>query len=59
VLDDPQAYAWGGEALTLGGQPVGELSSAGWSPQAGACVALGYLRGRSGPHNRTPARRCS
>ena len=56
VLDDPQAYAWGGEALTLGGQPVGELSSAGWSPQAGACVALGYLRGEAArqPHAGTP-----
>ena len=56
VLDDPQAYAWGGEALTLGGQPVGELSSAGWSPRAGACVALGYLRGAAArePHAGTP-----
>ena len=25
--------------------PVGEISSAGWSPKAGACVALGYVRG--------------
>jgi glycine cleavage system aminomethyltransferase T/glycine/D-amino acid oxidase-like deaminating enzyme len=56
VLDDPAAYVWGGEALTLGGQPVGELSSAGWSPKAGACVALGYLRGAAAnqPHAGTP-----
>jgi 4-methylaminobutanoate oxidase (formaldehyde-forming) len=27
------------------GEPVGELSSVGWSPKAGACVALGYVRG--------------
>jgi 4-methylaminobutanoate oxidase (formaldehyde-forming) len=45
VLDDPQAWVWGGEALLLDGQPVGELSSAGWSPQAGACVALAWWRG--------------
>lgn len=45
VLADAQAWVWGGEALTLHGQAVGELSSAGWSPKAGACVALGYLRG--------------
>jgi glycine cleavage system aminomethyltransferase T/glycine/D-amino acid oxidase-like deaminating enzyme len=45
VLADPLAWVWGGEALLLDGQPAGELSSAGWSPRAGACVALGYLRG--------------
>jgi 4-methylaminobutanoate oxidase (formaldehyde-forming) len=45
VLDDPSAWIWGGEPLRLDGEPVGELSSAGWSPQANACVALGYLRG--------------
>ncbi len=45
VFDNPAAYAWGGEAITLGGETVGELSSAGWSPKAGACVGLGYVRG--------------
>ena len=45
VLDSPQAYVWGGESIMLDGNPVGEISSAGWSPQAGACVALGYVRG--------------
>jgi 4-methylaminobutanoate oxidase (formaldehyde-forming) len=45
VLDDPAAWVWGGEAIVVGGQAAGELSSAGWSPQAGACVALGYVRG--------------
>ena len=28
-----------------GGAPIGEITSAGWSPLAGACDALGYLRG--------------
>ena len=45
VLGAPQHYAWGGEPLLIGGRPVGELSSVGWSPRAGACVGLGYLRG--------------
>ncbi len=45
VFDDPTVYAWGGEAIALDGQTVGELSSVGYSPQAGACVALGYVRG--------------
>ena len=31
--------------LLLDGAPVGELASVGWSPKAGACVGLGYLRG--------------
>ena len=57
VLDTPEAYAWGGEAIVLDGQTVGEISSAGWSPLAGACVALGYVRGNSAnhPHAGTPA----
>ena len=29
----------------IDGKPVGELSSAGYSPKAGACVGLGYVRG--------------
>jgi len=38
-------FAWGGEPLVLGGETVGDLTSVGWSPLAGACVALGYVRG--------------
>ena len=45
VLGSPEPYVWGGEALLIDGQPVGELSSAGWSPKANACVGLGYVRG--------------
>ncbi|MBL8341520.1 MAG: FAD-dependent oxidoreductase [Rubrivivax sp.] len=45
VFDDPTAYAWGGEAIVLDGETVGELSSVGYSPKAGACVGLGYVRG--------------
>jgi 4-methylaminobutanoate oxidase (formaldehyde-forming) len=45
VFDDPAAYAWGGEAIVMNGETVGELSSAGYSLRAGACVGLGYVRG--------------
>ena len=45
VFESPAAYAWGGEALLIDGDAAGEITSAGWSPKAGACVALGYLRG--------------
>ncbi len=55
VFDDPAHYAWGGEAILVDGQAVGELSSVGWSPKAGACVGLGYVRGAAalGPHTAT------
>ena len=45
VFEDPQAHAWGGETLRIDGAPVGELSSVGFSAQAGVCVGLGYARG--------------
>ena len=45
VFEDPAVYAWGSEAIVVDGQTVGELSSVGWSLQAGACVGLGYVRG--------------
>jgi glycine cleavage system aminomethyltransferase T/glycine/D-amino acid oxidase-like deaminating enzyme len=57
VFDDPQVYAWGGEAILLNGESVGEISSVGWSPLANACVALGYVRGAGAnqPHAGTAA----
>jgi 4-methylaminobutanoate oxidase (formaldehyde-forming) len=45
VFSDPAVYAWGGEAIAIDGEPIGELISVGWSPKVGACVALGYVRG--------------
>jgi len=56
VFDSPQAYAWGGDAVSIDGEAVGELSSAGWSPKARACVALGYVRGEAArrEHRGTP-----
>jgi len=42
----------------LDGEAVGEIASAGYSPLAGTCVALGYVRGAGAnrPHDGTPAR---
>ena len=56
VLDAADDYAWGGEALAIDGVPVGELASVGWSPKAGACVGLAYVRGRAATqaHRGTP-----
>jgi 4-methylaminobutanoate oxidase (formaldehyde-forming) len=56
VLQSP-AYVWGGETILLDGEPVGEISSAGYSPLARACVALGYVRGAHAnrAHDATPA----
>ncbi len=57
VFDSAEAYAWGGESIVVNGETVGEISSVGWSPKVGACVALGYVRGASAnqPHEGTPA----
>ncbi len=56
VFEDPAVYAWGGEAIVIDGQTVGELSSVGWGFKAGACVALGYARGAAAQvvHSGTP-----
>jgi 4-methylaminobutanoate oxidase (formaldehyde-forming) len=45
VLDAPEPYIWGGEALAIDGASVGEISSTGWGYGAGRCVGLAYLRG--------------
>lgn len=56
VFEDASSYAWGGEPIVHEGQTLGELSSVGWSPKAGACVALGYVRGTAAAveHSGTP-----
>ena len=45
VVDEIDAYAWGGETLVRDGEPVGELASVGWSDAAGRCLGLAYVRG--------------
>jgi glycine cleavage system aminomethyltransferase T/glycine/D-amino acid oxidase-like deaminating enzyme len=44
VMDDPTVYVWGGETLQVAGAAPSELTSAGWSPRAGTCVAMAYVR---------------
>ena len=57
VLDSSAAYAWGGEGIVVDGETGSELTSAGWSPKANACVGLGYVRGAAAQltHAPTPA----
>ena len=45
VVKDAQHYLWGGEPLSVAGEFVGEVTSAGWGYEAGTMVALGYIRG--------------
>jgi 4-methylaminobutanoate oxidase (formaldehyde-forming) len=45
AVDDADTYVWGGETILVDGEPVGEISSAGWSDACGRCLALGYVRG--------------
>ena len=45
VVKDAHLYLWGGEPLSVAGQFVGEVTSAGWGYEAGRVVALGYIRG--------------
>ncbi len=40
--------AWGGEAILLDGRPVGEVTSAAWSPTLGGIAALGLVRSEDG-----------
>ena len=60
VLEAPHlardTWLWGGEPIALDGEPVGELSSAGYSIAAGRCIGLGYARGTaaSRAHTGTP-----
>lgn len=57
VFEDAQTFAWGGETVLLDGRPAGDITSAGFSPLAGACVALAYVRGEAAQvqHAGTPA----
>jgi 4-methylaminobutanoate oxidase (formaldehyde-forming) len=44
TFDDPAAFPWGGEPISMDGQSVGELTSAGYSRRHGRAVAMGYAR---------------
>ena len=59
TLDDPAAFAWGGEPLVMDGRPVGELTSAGYSRKLGRIVAFGYVKAPSALDDETLRRaRC-
>jgi 4-methylaminobutanoate oxidase (formaldehyde-forming) len=51
VLDDPDAFPWGGEGILRDGKPVGEITSAGYSATLGRAVVMAYVRGE-GPVTR-------
>ena len=44
TLDDPAAYAWGGEPILMDGRRVSEVTSAGYSHRLGRTVAMGYAK---------------
>jgi 4-methylaminobutanoate oxidase (formaldehyde-forming) len=45
VLDDPDAFPWGGEPVLRNGAPVGEVASSGYSRKLGRAVVMTYVRG--------------
>jgi glycine cleavage system aminomethyltransferase T/glycine/D-amino acid oxidase-like deaminating enzyme len=48
VVDDPAAYAWGGELLLRDDEPAGFASSAAFGHTVGKTVLLGYVERRDG-----------
>ncbi|HEX6793420.1 MAG TPA: FAD-dependent oxidoreductase [Casimicrobiaceae bacterium] len=44
TLDDPDAFAWGGEPILMDGRPVSEITSAGYSRKLGRIVGFGYVK---------------
>ncbi len=42
-LNDPGIMMWGGELVTSAGVACGQVTSAGWSDELGACVGLAYV----------------
>ena len=50
LAGDPAAYLWGGELLLRDGEPVGQVTSAGWGHALGAPVGLAWAGSRqTGP----------
>jgi 4-methylaminobutanoate oxidase (formaldehyde-forming) len=45
VLDDPDAFPWGGEPVLRDGAPVGEVTSSGYSRKLGRAIVMTYVRG--------------
>lgn len=55
TFDDPAAFPWGGEPITMDGRPIGELTSAGVSRAHGRAVAMAYARASDGFETLTDA----
>ena len=47
VAGDPAAYLWGGELLLRDGEPVGQVTSAGWGHALGRSVGLAWASDRA------------
>jgi glycine cleavage system aminomethyltransferase T/glycine/D-amino acid oxidase-like deaminating enzyme len=45
VLDDPDAFPWGGEPVLRDGAPVGEVTSSGYSRKLGRAIVMTAVRG--------------
>lgn len=52
VLEDGEAWPWGGEGILRDGKSVGEVTSAGWSAALGRAVVMGFVRGDGAPIDR-------
>jgi 4-methylaminobutanoate oxidase (formaldehyde-forming) len=55
TLDDPAAFAWGGEPILMSGRYVGELTSAGYSRALGRAIVFGYAKAPEGAISLTDA----
>jgi len=47
TVEDPAAYAWGGELVLRDGEPVGQVTSVAWGATAGRLVGLALVGDRS------------
>ncbi|MCC6867765.1 MAG: FAD-dependent oxidoreductase [Burkholderiales bacterium] len=47
-FDDPAAFPWGGEPITMDDRAIGELTSAGYSRRHGRALAMAYARAGDG-----------
>ena len=48
TFDDPAAFPWGGEPITMDGRAIGELTSTGYSRARGRAIAMAYARAADG-----------
>ncbi|MFN8097904.1 MAG: FAD-dependent oxidoreductase [Dermatophilaceae bacterium] len=48
IVDDPQAYLWGGELVLRDGAPAGQVTSAAYGAAVGRSVGLALVGDRSG-----------